>query len=194
MKKHILYISIIGFLFLISCQKEKEITIENDDFKWTINIPKNFKEVSEKNWNKVKSGGIESFEKVSEQKVEKDDIENTLFAYKNRQFHTLESNYKIIDTTENYIKSNKELNTVTYESLKKAMSNTELDSLSSKQLINGMEFDTFEINFDYPNGERLTTKSFRRLFGNKRFTINIIYKDEGIGKELINSIANSKFE
>jgi len=194
MRKHIFLISIIGFLILISCQKEKEITIENDDFKWTINIPKNFKEVSEKNWNKVKSDGIESFKKVSDQKVKKEDIENTLFAYKNGQFHTLESNYKIINTTENYIESNKGMNTVTYESLKKAMSNTELDSLSSKQVISGMEFDTFEINFDYPNGERLTTKSFRRLFGNKRFTINIVYKDEAIGKELFNSIANSKFE
>jgi len=57
-----------------------------------------------------------------------------------------------------------------------------------------MEFDTFEINFNYPNGERLTTKSFRRLFGNNRFTINIVYKDEAIGKELITSIINSKFE
>ena len=45
-------------------QKEKEITIDDDDFKWTISIPKNFKEVSEKNWNKVKSDGIETFEKV----------------------------------------------------------------------------------------------------------------------------------
>ena len=194
MNKRIFLISIIGFLFLTSCNKEKVRVIENDDFKWTITIPKNFKEVSEKNWDKVKSNGIESFEKFSDQKVKKDDIENTLFAYKNGPFHTLESNFKIIDTTENYSKSNKELNTVTYESLKKAMSNTELDSLSSKQVISGMEFDTFEINFDYPNGERLKTKSFRRLFGNKRFTINILYKNETIGKELINSIKNSNFE
>ena len=194
MRKRTFQISIIGFLLLISCQKEKEITIENDDFKWTINIPKNFREVSEKNWDKVKFNGIETFEKVSDQNVKKNDIENTLFAYKNGKFHTLESNYKIFDTTKNYSKSNKELNTVTYESLKKAISNTELDSLSSKQMISGMEFDTFEINFNYPNGEILTTKSFRKLFGNKRFTINILYKDETIGKELINSIVNSKFE
>ena len=194
MKKRIFQISIIGLLFLISCQKQKEITIENDDFKWTINIPDNFKKVSEKNWNKIKSNGIETFEKVSDQNVKKSDIENTLFAYKNGTFHTLESNYKIFDTTKNYSKSNKELNIVTYESLKKAMSNTELDSLSSKQVISGMEFDTFEINFNYPNGEILTTKSFRKLFGNKRFTINILYKDERIGNKLINSIVNSKFE
>ncbi|GAA4807005.1 hypothetical protein [Litoribaculum gwangyangense] len=194
MRKRTFQISIIGFLLLISCQKEKEITIENDDFKWTINIPKNFREVSEKNWDKVKFNGIETFEKVSDQNVKKNDIENTLFAYKNGKFHTLESNYKIFDTTKNYSKSNKELNTVTYESLKKAISNTELDSLSSKQMISGMEFGTFEINFNYPNGEILTTKSFRKLFGNKRFTINILYKDETIGKELINSIVNSKFE
>jgi len=194
MRKRTFQISVIGFLLLISCQKEKEITIDNDDFKWTINIPENFKEVSEKNWEKVKSDGIDAFKKVSDQNVKKNDIENTLFAYKNGTFHTLESNFKVFDTTKNYSKSNKELNIVTYKSLKKAMSNTELDSLSSKQMISGMEFDTFEINFNYPNGEILTTKSFRKLFGNKRFTINILYKDEAIGKELINSIVNSKFE
>ena len=194
MRKLTFEISVIGFLLLISCQEEKEITIDNDDFKWTINIPENFKEVSEKNWEKVKSDGIDTFEKVSDQNVKKSDIENTLFAYKNGKFHTLESNFKVFDTTKNYSKSNTELNIVTYNSLKKAMSNTELDSLSSKQMISGMEFDTFEINFSYPNGEILTTKSFRKLFGNKRFTINILYKDEEIGKELINSIVNSKFE
>jgi len=192
MRKHLFRLSVIGFFILFSCQKE--IIIENDDFKWSINIPNNFKKVSENNWNKVKSDGIELFEKVSDQKVKKEDIENTLFAYKNGKFHTLESNYKTINTTENYIENNKELNAVTYKSLKKAISNTELDSLSSKQVISGMEFDTFEINFNYPNGERLTTKSFRRLFGNNRFTINIVYKDEAIGKELITSIINSKFE
>ncbi|XRE42945.1 hypothetical protein ACIVBQ_001149 [Tenacibaculum discolor] len=193
MKNGHFYISIIGFILLNSCQK-KEITIKNESFKWTINIPKNFKKVSKNNWDKVKLNGIDSFKKATNKNVDVDNIEKTLFAYKNGTFHTLESNYKIIDTTKKHIRNNKKLNIATYEFLKKVMKNTILDSLSSKEMISGMEFNTFEIILSYPNGEKLTTKSFRRLLGNKIFTINILYKDKIIGKELINSIVNSKFE
>jgi len=74
------------------------------------------------------------------------------------------------------------------------MPNTELDSISSKQLISGLEFDSFEINLNYENGEKLTTKSFRRIFGDKRISINILYRNKAIGKKLIESLEKSKFE
>jgi len=194
MRKYNYIILLIGFILLVACDNEEKTTIEIGDLKWTLIIPENFKKVPEKDWDKVKTKGIESYEKVTNQNVKNKDVENTLFAYKKGKFHTLESNYKIFDTTKNYSKDNKELNNVTYESLKKAMPNTEMDSLSSKQMISGMEFDSFEINLNYENGEQLTTKSFRRIFGDKRISINILYRNKAIGKKLIESLEKSEFK
>ena len=194
MRKRNFITLIIGFILLLSCNKEEKTTFEIGDLKWSLTIPENFKKVPEKDWDKVKDNGIETYEKVTDKNVENKDIENTIFAYKKGKFHTLESNYKTFDKSENYLKSNKELNSVTYETLKKAMPNTELDSISSKQLISGLEFDSFEINLNYENGEKLTTKSFRRIFGDKRISINILYRNKAIGKILIESLEKSKFE
>jgi len=120
MRKRNFITLIIGFIFLLSCHKEERTTFEIGDLKWSLTIPENFKKVPEKDWDKVKNNGIETYEKITDKNVENKDIENTIFAYKKGKFHTLESNYKTFDKSENYLKSNKELNSVTYETLKKS--------------------------------------------------------------------------
>jgi len=195
MNKRISLISIIGFLILISCNKKEEIrVIENDDFKWTITIPKNFRELSESEWDKVEDKGMDAFENVYGEEVE--NRATTLFAYKSGKFQTFESNYQIhdLETDGNYSESNREVNKMTYETFEETMPNVTLDSISSKETIDGLEFDRFEINIDFPNGIEMTTVGYSRLFNDKDFTINIVYTKESVGKELIENILNSKFE
>ncbi|WP_159018069.1 hypothetical protein [Algibacter sp. L3A6] len=194
MKKRLFLSSIFGFLILTSCNKEKVRVIENDDFKWTVTIPKSFKELSESEWDKVEDKGIETFESVYGEEVE--NRATTLFAYKNGQFQTFESNYQIhdLETDGDYFKSNAEVNQIMYETFEETIPNATLDSISSKQLIDGLEFDRFEINIDFPNGIEMTTVGYSRLFNDKDFTINIVYTKESVGKELIKNILNSKFE
>jgi hypothetical protein len=195
MKKIILINSIIGFLILTSCNTKEEIrVIENDDFKWTVKIPKNFRELSESEWNKVEDRGMDVFENVYGEEVE--NRVTTLFAFKNGKFQTFESNYQIHDLERDgdHTESNHEVNKIMYEALEETMPNVTLDSISSKEIINGLEFNRFEMNIDFPNGIEMTTVGYNRLFNDKDFTINIVYTKESVGKELIENILNSKFE
>ena len=194
MKKRIFLSSIIGFLILTSCNKEEVRVIEKDNFKWTVTIPKNFKELSESEWDKVEDKGMDAFESVYGEEVE--NRATTLFAYKNGKFQTFESNYQIhdLEIDGDYSESNREVNKMTYETFVETMPNVTLDSISSKEMIDGLEFDRFEINIDFPNGIEMTTVGYSRLFNDKDFTINIVYTKESIGKELIENILNSKFE
>ncbi|WP_010134010.1 hypothetical protein [Ochrovirga pacifica] len=194
MKKRIFQISIIGFLLLTSCSKEKVRVIENEDFKWTVTIPKNFRELSDSEWDKVENKGMDAFENVYGEEVE--NRATTLFAYKSGQFQTFESNFQIHDLEEdgNYYESNREVNKMTFETLKETMPNAILDSVSSKEMIDGLEFDRFQMNIDFQNGIEMTTVGYSRLFNDKDFTINIVYTKENVGKELIENILTSKFE
>jgi len=194
MKKRLFLLSIIGFLILTSCNKEGVRVIANDDFKWTVTVPKKFKELSESEWDKVEDKGVETFESVYGEEVE--NRATTIFAYKNGKFQTFESNYQIhdLETEGDYFESNKEVNQIMYETFEKTIPNATLDSISSKQMIDGLEFDRFEINIDFPNGIEMTTVGYSRLFNDKDFTINIVYTKESVGKELIKNILNSKFE
>jgi len=198
MKIYHITLVILGlFLSLIGCEKlhkEKEIVIENNDFKWTVTIPKKFYELPEKDWDKVEEKGMEAIEKVYGEEVE--NRATTLFAYKNGKFHTFESNYQIFDskTDRNYSDSNKEVNIMTFKTFEETIPNATMDSISSKQMISGLEFERFEINLNLPNNIKMTTVGFSRLFGDKDFTINIVYINDKIGNELIANILNSKFE
>jgi len=194
MKKLTFLILTIGFLALTSCNKEKVRVIENEDFKWTVTIPKNFRELSESEWDKVEDKGMDAFENVYGEEVE--NRATTLFAYKSGKFQTFESNYQIYDLEKDgdYSESNREVNKMMYETFEETMPNVTLDSISSKEIIDGLEFDRFEINIDFPNGIEMTTVGFSRLFNDKDFTINIVYTKESVGKELIGNILNSKFE
>ncbi len=194
MKKHIFLVSIIGFLILTSCNKEKVRVIENDDFKWTVTIPKNFRELSESEWDKFEDKGMDVFEDVYGEEME--NRATTLFAYKSGKFQTFESNYQIhdLETDGDYFKSNHEVNKMMYETFEETMPNVTLNSISSKEIINGLEFNRFQINIDFPNGIEMTTVGYSRLFNDKDFTINIVYTKESVGKELIENILNSKFD
>lgn len=186
----ILIVSII----LVACGNGKTVNIKSEEFNWTVNIPSGFKLISEEKWNKVKNNGKEEIENYLDRNLKDEDAETTLMVYKKDTFHTIEANYKKHDIEKDFKTSNSQLNKATYESLAFAMPTATLDSISSIQKIDGEDFHTFEIKVNYDNGEKLTTQSFRKLIGNKIFTINILYRHPSVGDKLIQSIVNSKLK
>tara|TARA_B110000259_G_C13937080_1_gene371257 strand:+ start:685 stop:909 length:225 start_codon:yes stop_codon:yes gene_type:complete len=74
------------------------------------------------------------------------------------------------------------------------MPKAKLDSISSTQNISGLEFQRFDVKVDFPNGMKMESISFSRLFDKKEFTVYIIAVDEKIGKQMLDAFLNSKFE
>ena len=189
------YIFICLFVLFHNCTEQttpkKEIL--NKDFNWRIIIPENFDTVSSSEWAKMQNRGADAVEKTFEAKVE--NRSKTIFVFTSDQHNYFESNYQPFDTTidGNYLESCHNVNKILYETFIAQMPNIKIDTAASVEKIDGLDFQTFKMKVTYPNNMVLNVFLFSRLFGNKEFSVNIMYVDTEKGKLMLDSWKNSKF-
>ncbi len=193
--------SILNFLLILlllsSCSgqtKTEPRTLYNEDFKWTITIPENFISVSPKEWAKMQNKGLDAVEDTYGMEVI--NHAKIIFVFKNADFNYLESNYQPFDVQVDgdYLESCKGVNDILFETFKTQMPNAKIDSISSIEMINNLDFQTFKMKIVFPNGLIMHSMMYSRLFGKKEFAVNIMYIDEKQGKRMIDAWTKSKFE
>ena len=188
---------IIIFLGFNSCKSQTESNpkiIHNKDFNWTITIPENFNSINENEWNKTQQKGKDAIEKTFGEEIINQ--ATTIFTFKNGQFNNFEANYQPydIEIDGNYLETYNDVNEILYQTFETQIPQAKLDSISSTQKISGLEFQRFDVIVDFPNGMKMKTIGFSRLFDKKEFTVNITAVDERIGKQMLDAFLNSKFE
>ena len=189
--------SLIIFLGLISCKSQTESNpkiIHNKDFNWTITIPENFNSINETEWNKTQQKGKDAIEKTFGEEIINQ--ATTIFTFENGQFNNFEANYQPydIEIDGNYLETYNDVNEMLYQTFETQMPQAKLDSISSIQKISGLDFQRFDVVVDFPNGMKMKTVGFSRLFDKKEFTVNITAVDEKILKQMLDAFLNSKFE
>ncbi|MEX1240080.1 MAG: hypothetical protein WEB30_10195 [Cyclobacteriaceae bacterium] len=200
MKKYRLKKSIliyIVFVILSGCKTKTDSnlqTFHNEDFKWTITIPEKFTTVSPDEWGKLQNKGAQAVEKTYSEKVENQST--AIFVFKNGEYNYLESNYQQFDpeVDGDYRESCKVVNEIVYETFRTQIPNAKIDSASFVEKISGLDFHTFKVALDLPNGMKIHTFTYNRLFGNKDFAINITYVDEEAGERMKEAWFGSKFK
>jgi hypothetical protein len=167
--------------------------IHNNDFNWTITIPENFESVSAEQWTKMQNKGREAIEKTYDAKV--DNQAKTIFVFKNDQLNYFESNYQPFDSTTdgNYLESWKSVNEILYQTFISQMQGTKIDTTTSTEKIDNLEFQTLKMIVTYPNNRVLNILMFSRLFDKKEFTVNIMYVDNKKGELMLDSWKKSTF-
>ena len=189
---------IIPIFFLIGgCQNRYTSQPENktiEQFGWTITIPKNFRLLDDNEWGEIEKKGEAAIEKTFDAELINE--AKTIFAYKNGQLNTLESNWQPFDMEidGDYISSCYEVNGMVFQTMEAQIPNVKIDSSSSIQKIDGLDFHRFDMKIDLPNGIKMTTVGLNRLFGKKDLTINITYVEKKVGDILLASVLKSKFE
>ena len=188
---------LILLLLFSSCNSLTESdseTLKIDAFNWTVNIPNNFVPINQDEWNKKITKGMIAIEKTFEQPVDNQAV--TIFAYKNGKFNVFEANWQPydIEVDGNYLESCNEINKMIFQTFESQLPDAKFDSISSVQKISGLIFQRFDIVIDYPNGIKMNTISFSRLFDKKEFTMNITSVDEEIGQKMLDAFLNSKFK
>ena len=171
----------------------KPQTLRNKDFKWTITIPEGFEEVSEDDWQRFQTRGAEVVEDTYGEKVE--NLSTIIFVYKKGQFNYLEANYQPFDPEidGDYSESCKVVNEIIFETFRTQIPTARLDSVSSVQTISGLEFQTFDISIDLLNGVKLKSLLYCRLFGERDFSINIMYAEKEAGRKMMEAWVKSVF-
>ncbi|WP_257984629.1 hypothetical protein [Psychroflexus sp. MES1-P1E] len=185
---------LIGFQSCNSQTKSDPETLKIEEFNWTIDIPENFEPINQKEWNKTLKKGIDAIENTFDEKVDNQAV--TIFTYKNGQFNNFEANWQPFDVEIDgeYLETYSEVNKILYQTFETQMPKAKLDSISSTQKISGLDFQRFDITIDFPNGMKMKSIGFSRLFDKKEFTMNISSVDEKIGKKMLDAFLNSKFE
>ncbi|WP_300570410.1 hypothetical protein [Flavobacterium sp.] len=185
------------FLILQGCNgqtKTKKKEIFNKDFNWTITIPENFETVTPEQWMRLQNKGTDAIEKTYGEKIENN--AKTIFVFRNDQFNYFESNYQPFDSLKDgsYDESFKEVNKMLYGTFEAQMPEAKLDSISSKETINGLTFNKFKTTIYFPNKMVMDFLIYSRLFDKREFTVNIMTVDKEKQKILLDAWKNSKFE
>ncbi len=180
---------------VLSCngQTTPKNEIYNQDFNWTITIPENFKKVSAEEWANMQNKGADAIEKTYDEKIT--NRAKTIFVFKSDQLNYFESNYQPFDiaTDGDYLESCKNVNYMLYETFKTQIPDIKIDSITSIEKIDNLEFQTFQLKVEYPNKMTMNVLMFSRLFDKKEFSVNIMYVDNKKGQQMLDSWKKSKF-
>jgi hypothetical protein len=176
-----------------SGQNTPKIEITNKDFNWTITVPENFESVSSEDWAKVQNRGSDAIEKTYGKEIV--NYSKTIFVFKSNQMNYFESNYQPFDpeTDGDFLKICKAVNNMLYGTFKAQMPGVKIDTTSTVEKIDGLEFQRFTVKALYQNGMTMTMLMFNRLFGKREFTVNIMYVDKSKGDQMLDSWRKSKF-
>lgn len=164
------------------------------EFKWTITIPKTFTKMTKEELEKNKMKGKEAIKKTTGEEI----VDQTVpvLAVKSDQMNLLEANYQVINKEEfdSYIDYRSILNAVLYDTYKNLFPNEDIDTSSTTEVVDGINFYVSKMKLKTSSGASLNVFVYSSLFGDKDLTINIVYSDESKGKLLLDAFRNSKFE
>tara|TARA_R110002073_G_scaffold89852_1_gene212382 strand:- start:7741 stop:8319 length:579 start_codon:yes stop_codon:yes gene_type:complete len=192
MRKLIFTLTLISFISCKNQIKNRQFFIE--EFNWTLVAPEGFKYTSAKEVKKIRGRGMEILKDTYGDEVEDRTI--NLFFIENGKLNKFEANFQPFDETVdgNYSEANKELNELMVNAFTVNLDDIKIDTISSKEKIDKLDFHLFKIKVTYPNNMVLHTYMFNRLFEKKDLTCTIIFIDEKLGLEMLNSFKKSKFK
>lgn len=187
---------LLVFTLLTSCNgklKSEPRVIVNDEFNWTITIPAGFEEVKASEWDDLQQTGEEAIEKTIDGNIT--NFGETIFVFRKGLHNVMEANHQPFDPNVDgpYEESHQVVQDIMYETFQQQIPDAIIDSSSTKTTISDHLFHTSIMKVTYPNGNVLNTISFSRLFHDRDFTINLMYLDEEIGKQMIKAWENSEF-
>ncbi len=195
MKINIFIVIIFSFL-LLGCEKEKikPREINYDKFQWSITIPKNFEPVSKEDWARQQNRGIKAIEDAYGEEI--DNLAKIIFVFKHGKLNIFEANYQPFDENidGSHAESFDNVNEVLIETFRSQIPDIKVKKQRSVKIIDGLAFQACRIELTYPNNVLFNCEMYSHLFNKEELTVNIMFTDNGVGKEMRESLFSSKFK
>jgi hypothetical protein len=196
---------IVTVLMFVQICKGQNVTSNHDtlsknefyskEFKWRILIPAGFDTVSAEQYAALQKQGVSDLEKTSNSKIE--DLAKRICAYKSTIFNYFEANQQQFDTnTDGDFPAHCRVNdNYVYDTYKKLLlGNAKLDTTISSEIIDGLIFQKFKLQFSINNKIALNMYVFSRLFEKKEFTMVMVFTNKAKGDLILNAWKNSIFD
>jgi hypothetical protein len=193
--KHLL-LAFTSLLLLASCEDKvttQDAVIDMPLFNWHMKIPDGFEKETQAEWDEIKAKGTEVIEESMDEKIE-GEVE-TIMVFKKDDSNYFDANYQDYDSLDSggYLQSCKNVNEVIYETFLAQMVDLQIDSSSTTVMIDGLEFQQFNIVVQFPSDVKLTTHMYSRLFNDTELAINIMYQDAEYGQQMVDAWMTSSF-
>ena len=196
-------LSLISLLF-ISCGsgnpnkqvdegKVKGEVYESKELGWSIEIPKGWKVVSKDKIQENDEKGKEAIESVTGEALETKTLKH-LIAFQKDQFNMLTSTSQPFTEEHpgDYQEASTAVNALIYDAL--ASKGIKADTSSGKEMVQGMEFNTFKSTIYGPDGKILLYQVlYSRLLNGYDFGVNLNYNNDEDKQTLMNAWTNSQF-
>ena len=194
MQKHfVLFVAtlVLNLATYAQVQPGKEYVFK--PLKWKIVIPEGTTAVSNEEWNKLEEKGAAALEQTVGEKIE--NSSTTIFVVKYDETNYFEANHQPYDSVADpdYLAYFRSANEVLYATFKEQMPNAIIDTAVTEELIDGLLFQKFRIKITMANNVALKILMYSRPFGNKEFTIYMMFIDEDRGFRMMSAWKKSTF-
>jgi len=195
--------SLILFFFsvlLINCNKVENTPgtqIVDISTGFTMTVPSSFKKLNNETKKEQLQRGKNQLNKLHEKELQFDSsLERAkMFQYDGDNLFLLNTKNYDISSQGNYDKAIKELNQFAYQTQSLNFPTARIDSLTSKETIDGVKFIKYIINAKISENKTMHLINYYHLFGNNAdFTASIVFTDEELGKEILKAFKASKFK
>ena len=192
-RKYYLFICLSMFFQFCAGQTTPQKEFYSKDFKWGIAIPENFITMDSAGMARMQAKGAAFMDKANGTKVE--NHATTLFSFKTDQTNHFDCSYQPFDPVVDgdFLETWQAINNMIYKTFTTQLQGVKVDTAITVEKISNLEFHTFKATVEYPNKMVLHLLMFSRLFGKREFSVNIVYKDETIGLQMLNAWRSSTF-
>lgn len=195
MKKNNLLLVLLTCILQVSyTQAQSKREFYNEDFKWHISIPENFRNVESEELAEMQNKGAKAIEDTYGEKIINQS--KIIFAFKNNEFNYFESNSQPFDPKidGNYLESVEAVNEILYQTFLSQMPGIKVEKSTTVEKIDNLDFQVCKMTVKYPNNFVLNFHMYNRLFNKREFTVSVVYVDPFKGKKMLDAFKNSKFD
>lgn len=187
--KNILLLMISLLTFGCS-ESDNEVYIQ--EFEWTLNIPKDFKDVPSKTRMESQKKGVKMIESAYPDN-EVNIVARNLFHFNNGKYNSMQAQFSELNSEQNFVDKFNEANEIVIKAFTKDRPNTKIEKKISEKIIDGLEFKMFNLKTQNENGENYEFTVYSRMFKRKQLEIIILSSEVEKRKLIEKSILESKF-
>lgn len=187
-----------AFLLLSCEQKENKPGLKIIDNKVGLSmvVPSSFSKLDDQTKNEQMQKGKRAIDKLHDSTFVLSDIQNVnMFSHNDNNMFLLNIQNYDQDSQGDYKTAINNANKLLYQTQIKNSPDIESDSVTSKEVIDGIEFMKFTLNTKISENETMHMVNYHRLFNNKiDFTAAVIFTDERLGKKMLKAFKAAKFK
>lgn len=189
---------VLTLVFLLFCfqswSQTTDTLLKFKEVGWSLRLPRSFVLVSDKENEELTQNGLSAIEKSNDVKVDMEGLKTLLSASQGEFNYVSATIQPFSEEDGDYYEVNEGVKDMLYKTFADQMEGGKIDTLSTTQTIDGVNFSRFEAGVSMDGKKIMTMVMLFRLHKGYDFGITYVYVDDKAKNEIENMLRNSRFE